>query len=214
VDYPAAAIEPPQPPTAGVPLTATNGSWDYRPTSYAYQWQVCQSDVATSCADVAGATAQAYTIAATDVGKYIRVGVIASNLNGASTVAYSSLIATGAAPAPQPNPNPAPATGAIASIGNGATMELDAPLRQKRKQRKTYDVLFSATDVQGTVVFEFSKGKQTKTKTVTVEDGFAEYRWKTPRKWRKGRTTVTATFIPAAGSPYTAAETRDRVRIR
>jgi len=94
-------------------------------------------------------------------------------------------------------------------------MELDAPLRQKRKQRKTYDVVFSATDVQGTVVFEFVKGKRTNTKTVTIQDGLAEYRWRVPAKWpRKGRTTVTATFIPAAGSPYQAAETLDRVRIR
>jgi len=93
-------------------------------------------------------------------------------------------------------------------------MELDAPSRQKRGKKEWYEVAFSASDVQGTVVFEFSKGKRTKTKTVTVEDGFAEYRWKTPRKWRKGRTTVTATFVPSAGSPYTAAEVLDRVRIR
>ena len=93
-------------------------------------------------------------------------------------------------------------------------MELDAPAKQKRNKRKFYEVVFSVTDVQGTVTFEFRKGNRTKTKTVTVEDGIAEYRWKTPRKWRKGRTTVTATFIPAAGSPYQAAEVRDRVRIR
>jgi len=150
------------------------------------------------------------------VGKYLRVGVRASNLNGPSETAYSALAATGAAPAPapNPNPNPIPATGEVASIGNGAVMELDAPSRQKRKKRKWYEVVFSVTDAQGTVVFEFQKGKRTQTKTVPIEDGIAEYRWKTPRKWRKGRTTVTATFIPAAGSPYTAAEVRDRVRIR
>jgi hypothetical protein len=99
-------------------------------------------------------------------------------------------------------------------------MELDAPRKQKRKQRKWYDVAFSATDVQGTVTFEFRKKRKNKSdrlkvRTVTIEDGLAEYRWRVPRKWpRKGKTTVTATFIPAAGSPYTAAEVRDRVRIR
>jgi hypothetical protein len=150
------------------------------------------------------------------VGKYIRVGVKASNLNGPSEAAYSGAVATGAAPAPapSPNPNPAPATGAEALIGNGVMMELDAPVKQKRKQRKTYEVYFTATDVQGAVVFEFSKGSRTKTKTIAIQDGIAEYRWKTPRNWRKGRTTVTATFVPSAGSPYTAAEVRDRVRIR
>jgi len=216
VNYPSAAIEPPVPPAAGTPMTATNGSWNYMPSSYAYQWQVCGTSDAASCADVAGATAQSYTVATTDVGKYIRVGVKASNLNGPSETAYSSVVATGAAPAPvpDPNPTPVPATGEVATVGNGVVMELDAPSRQKRGKKEWYEVAFSASDVQGTVVFEFSKGNRTKTKTVTVEDGFAEYRWKTPRKWRKGRTTVTATFVPSAGSPYTAAEVRDRVRIR
>ena len=216
VNYPSAAIEPPVPPAAGTPMTASNGSWNYMPSSYAYQWQVCGTSDAASCADVAGATAQSYTVATTDVGKYIRVGVKASNLNGPSETAYSSVVATGAAPAPvpDPNPTPVPATGEVATVGNGVVMELDAPSRQKRGKKKWYEVAFSASDAQGTVVFEFSKGNRTKTKTVTVEDGFAEYRWKTPKKWRKGRTTVTATFIPAAGSPYTAAEVRDRVRIR
>ena len=212
----APALEPTTGLAAGTAVTASNGTWKYRPTSYAYQWQSCATSDATSCADVPGATEQSYTVATTDVGKYLRVGVRASNLNGPSETAYSALAATGAAPAPapNPNPNPIPATGEVASIGNGAVMELDAPSRQKRKKRKWYEVVFSVTDAQGTVVFEFQKGKRTQTKTVPIEDGIAEYRWKTPRKWRKGRTTVTATFIPAAGSPYTAAEVRDRVRIR
>ncbi len=216
VNYPSAAIEPPVPPAAGTPMTATNGSWNYMPTSYAYQWQACTTTDSSTCTDIPGATAQAYTVATTDVGKYIRVGVKASNLNGPSETAYSGAVTTGAAPAPvpDPNPTPVPATGEVATVGNGVVMELDAPSRQKRGKKKWYEVAFSASDVQGAVVFEFSKGKRTKTKTVTVEDGLAEYRWKTPRKWRKGRTTVTATFVPSAGSPYTAAEVRDRVRIR
>ena len=211
----APAIEPSTGLNAGSAATATNGTWNYRPTSYSYQWQSCATSDATSCADVPGATGQSYTVATTDVGKYLRVGVRATNLNGASDPAYSGLVATGAAPLPpNPNPTPQPAAGDTASIGNGVTMTLDAPAKQKRNKRKWYEVDFSASDVQGTVVFEFSKGKRSKTKTVTIEDGLAEYRWKTPRKWRKGRTTVTATFIPAAGSPYTAAEVTDRVRIR
>ena len=216
INYPSSTIEPPVPPAAGTPMTATNGSWNYMPTSYSYQWQACTTTDASTCTDIPGATAQAYTVATTDVGKYIRVGVKASNLNGPSETAYSGTVATGAAPAPapSPNPNPAPATGAEALIGNGVMMELDAPVKQKRKKRKLYEVYFTATDVQGSVVFEFSKRGRTKTKTVAIQDGVAEYRWKTPRKWRKGRTTVTATFVPSAGSPYTAAEVRDRVRIR
>jgi len=220
VQYPSLGVQPPQPPTAGTAMTATNGNWNYAPTSYGYQWQSCATSDATSCANVPGATGQSYTAATTDVGKYVRVGVTAINLNGPSQPAYSALVGVGTVPAPNPNPTPAPATGPFASIGNGATMELDAPLRQKRRQRKTYDVVFSVDDVQGTVVFEFRKNRKKKKdrvqiRTVAIEDGLAEYRWRVPRKWpRKGRTTVTATFVPAAGSPYQAAETRDRVRIR
>ena len=215
INYPSAAIEPPVPPAAGTPMTATNGSWNYIPTSYAYQWQACTTTDSSTCTDIPGATGQSYTVATTDVGKYIRVGVTATNLNGASQPAYSGQVGTGNAVPPTPTPTPPqPATGAEAAIGNGVLMELDAPSKQKRGKRAWYEVDFSATDVQGTVVFEFAKGSRTKTKTVTVEDGLAEYRWKTPKKWRKGRTTVTATFVPSAGSPYSAAEVRDRVRIR
>ena len=215
VNYPSAAIEPPVPPAAGTPMTATNGSWNYMPTSYTYQWQACTTTDSSTCTDIPGATGQSYTVATTDVGKYIRVGVTATNLNGASQPAYSGQVGTGNAVPPTPTPTPPqPATGAEAAIGNGVLMELDAPSKQKRGKRAWYEVDFSATDVQGTVVFEFAKGSRTKTKTVTVEDGLAEYRWKTPKKWRKGRTTVTATFVPSAGSPYSAAEVRDRVRIR
>lgn len=212
----APAVDPASGLTAGAVVSASNGSWNYLPSSYSYQWQVCETSDVASCVDAAGSTGQSYTVATADVGKYIRVGVRASNLNGPSEPAYSGVVATGEAPAPapNPNPNPVPATGEVAVIGNGATMELDAPSRQKRRSKKFYEVFFSVEDAQGAVVFEFRKGKRTKTKTVAIEDGIAEYRWKTPRRWRKGRTTVTATYIPAAGSPYAAAEVKDRVRIR
>lgn len=200
--------------TAGASVSTSNGSWNYLPTSYAYQWQVCQTADATSCADAAGATGQSYTVATADVGKYLRAGVRASNLNGASQPSYSAVVATGAAPAPAPAPTPQPASGDTASVGNGATMTLDAPTRQKRNKRALYEVVFSVSDVQGTVTFQFKKGKRTKTTTVTLQDGIAEYSWKAPKKWKKGTTRVTATFTPAAGSPYQAAEVRDRVRIR
>ena len=47
-----------------------------------------------------------------------------------------------------------------------------------------------------------------------IEDGIAEYRWRTPRKWPRGKTRVTATYVPSAGSPYTAAAVTDRVKVR
>ncbi|MFM1917701.1 MAG: hypothetical protein RJB01_1216 [Actinomycetota bacterium] len=198
---------------AGSTVTTNNGTWNYRPSSYTYQWQVCATNDAASCADVAGSTGKTYTIASGDVGKYVRAGVRAINLNGPSNPAYSSLVATGQA-APPVVP-PAPATGgSTADIGNSVTMELDAPSSQKRNTSKFYEVTFSSDEVKGKVTFKFKKGSRAVTKTVTVQEGLAEYRWKAPRNWRTGVTVVTATFRPVAGAPYQAATVKDRVRIR
>lgn len=209
----APAVTPTSGLAAGAVATTSNGQWAYLPTSYSYQWQVCTASDASTCTDAAGATGQTYTVAAADVGKYLRVGVRATNLNGQSQPAYSNLVATGQAPAPAPAPAPTP-TGPTATIGNGVTMELDAPASQKRNASKFYEVVFSAPNVQGQVVFEFARGGKKQTKTVVVQQGVAEYRWKAPRNWRKGNATVTATFVPAAGSPYQSGKVTDRVRIR
>lgn len=204
------------PLTAGVVASATYGTWNYRPTSYAYQWQSCATAETTSCADIQGATAENYTLTTTDVDKYLRVVVRAINLNGSSQPAFSSLARTGQAPDPNPVPNPTPqqATGSTASIGGPYTMRLLWPKKQKRTQRKFYEVTFSAADTDGTVTFEFTRGNRSQTRTVTISDDTASYRWKPPRKWRKGRTTVTATFTPRPGSELNAAAVTGKVRIR
>jgi hypothetical protein len=62
----------------GQTLTASVGSWSNEPTSYAYQWQDCDSSGA-NCVDIAGATASTYTVSALDLGHTIRVAVTASN---------------------------------------------------------------------------------------------------------------------------------------
>jgi hypothetical protein len=72
----------------GQALTATTGGWSgTSPITYAYQWRRC--DIAgNNCASISGATAQAYTAVAGDVGSTIRVAVTASNSAG-SNVATS-----------------------------------------------------------------------------------------------------------------------------
>lgn len=93
-------------------------------------------------------------------------------------------------------------------------MTLRIPKKQKRGTRKFYSVTFTAADTDGTVTFEFRKGKRTKTKTVTISDDEGFYRWRVPRTWRKGKTTVTATFTPRPGSELNAAIVTGKVRIR
>lgn len=199
--------------SSGTQVLANKGIWRYEPTSYAYQWQACANQTEATCVDIPGATGASYIVADSDVGKYLRVGVTAVNLNGASSPSFSNLAATDAvAGATGSN---APGLSKVAFIGGEYTMQLRAPNKQKRNKRKYYIVMFSAEDTEGTVTFQFQKGNRTKTKTVTISDEEAFYRWKPTRRWRKGYTTVTATFQPSPGeSELTSAVVGSRVRIR
>src|SRR5262249_30837047 len=65
-------------------LQASSGSWSGSPGSFGYQWRRCDSSGA-GCADVAGATAQSYQVAAADVGATLRVRVTATNAGGSAS---------------------------------------------------------------------------------------------------------------------------------
>ncbi len=196
--------------SSGSRVLANKAVWKYEPSSYAYQWQACADQTETTCVDIPGATGSSYIVADSDVGKYVRVGVTATNLNGASSPAFSRPAATDGAAGGN-----APGLSTVASIGGEYTMQLRAPNKQKRNKREYYIVTFSAADTEGTVTFQFRKGNRTKTRTVTISDDEAFYRWKPPRRWRKGYTTVTATFEPSPSqSELTSAVVGSRVRIR
>jgi hypothetical protein len=201
--------------TVGTPITGTSGEWNDSSGTYEYQWQVCTANDASTCTDIPGATAAQYTPSTADDGKYVRMATYATSANGRSEPAYSGLVAVGAPAAPPAAPGAGvKATGTTAVIGNAQTMELDVPRKTKRGKKKLYEVFFTATDVPGTVTFTFKRRSKVKTVTVPIEDGIAEYRWKTPKKWPRGKTRVTATYVPSAGSPYTAAAVTDRVKVR
>jgi hypothetical protein len=71
-------------PKVGQTLTADPGSWSGNPTSFAYQWQRCDADVAT-CSNVAGATGKTYGAQTADLGYRLRVMVTAHNAKGSAT---------------------------------------------------------------------------------------------------------------------------------
>lgn len=73
----------------GKMLSEAHGSWTNGPTSYHYQWKECDSS-GHSCAPIAGATNQNYTLHATDVGHTIRVQETASNAGGNGPPATSA----------------------------------------------------------------------------------------------------------------------------
>lgn len=107
----------------GQTLTADPGTWTGSPTSYAYQWRRCNATGA-SCADIAGATAATYLLAAADVGKTIRVVVTASNASGAGAPATSAqtAVVTAAGTAPV---NTAPPTIAGTALQGQTLTESD-----------------------------------------------------------------------------------------
>ncbi|HEX4344378.1 MAG TPA: hypothetical protein VHZ31_02335 [Solirubrobacteraceae bacterium] len=73
-------------PVSGQTLTAVRGAWANSPTGFSYQWEDCDT-AGDACSPIAGATGQAYVLAAGDVGHTIRVLETASNAGGASSPA-------------------------------------------------------------------------------------------------------------------------------
>src|SRR5207237_2151803 len=76
-----------------------HGTWTNSPTSFAYQWQRCDS-AGNNCAAISGATAQTYVLVAADVEHTIRVQETASNAGGAGTPATSAQTAVVVPPVP------------------------------------------------------------------------------------------------------------------
>jgi DNA-binding beta-propeller fold protein YncE len=80
----------------GQTLTANQGSWTNSPTSYGYEWLRCDSGGA-NCSPISGATGSTWTLTEADVGKTVRVSVIASNASGPSAAVSSAQTAVVAA---------------------------------------------------------------------------------------------------------------------
>jgi len=74
-------------------LTATNGEWSSSPTSYAYQWELCNKSGA-SCSAISGATSKTLTLPAGAIGSTVRAVVSATNATGGGTPAQSAQTST------------------------------------------------------------------------------------------------------------------------
>ncbi len=85
----------------GQTLSASSGSWSGSPTSYAYQWEDCNS-AGEGCSSIGGATGTSYKLLAGDVGSRLRVMVTASNGAGSGLPASSAPTAVVTAPPPPP----------------------------------------------------------------------------------------------------------------
>jgi hypothetical protein len=83
----------------GKTLSTSSGSWSgTTPMTYTYQWQRCDS-AGTSCANIAGATAQTYTVVQADVSHKLVAVVTAHNSAGTgSKPSAPTAVVTGATP--------------------------------------------------------------------------------------------------------------------
>ena len=74
-------------------LTATAGAWSNEPSSYAYQWERCNSG-GSECSTISGQTGTSYQEGSADVGHSLRVEVTATNAvgSGKATSAASAVV--------------------------------------------------------------------------------------------------------------------------
>ena len=73
----------------GETLTASPGTWSGAPTSYAYQWKRASTSGGTYT-NISSATNSTYVLTDSDIGKFIKVSVVATNANGSSTAELSA----------------------------------------------------------------------------------------------------------------------------
>lgn len=86
-------------------LSSTAGTWNNngRTATYSYQWEV-SANGSTGWVAINGATNPSYTVTSNEYGKFVRVGVVATNTAGASSASFSnpsSAVALGTHGAPQ-----------------------------------------------------------------------------------------------------------------
>lgn len=105
--------------TVGSTVTANPGTWSgSAPISFQYQWQICGAN-GEACHNIAGATAQTYSIRSGDLGNTLRVKVIGSNGDGSSTATSGPSARIGGSTAPA-NTSP-PTISGNATVGSTLT---------------------------------------------------------------------------------------------
>ena len=134
---------------AGTTVTASEGTWDYAPASYTYQWQACSNGAdANSCANIAGATSKTYVATAQNTNQYLRVGVQAVNGSGPGSPSYSSLVGVGTTPPPTPTPVTG---GQTVTLAEGVTLTLKSVKRSRAGKKRSFAVIANTSNIKGKV---------------------------------------------------------------
>ncbi len=123
---PGAGAPTANPVGVGRPVRVDVGRWTDA-TSFAVQFERCESNDAHTCKDIPGATGVEYIPTAADAGKRLRARVSARSAAGATTIVHTAMSAAVAGPLPgaaDPTPAALPATPAAAQP---TTMPAPAP---------------------------------------------------------------------------------------
>ncbi|MGH2971664.1 MAG: hypothetical protein ACRDNM_01135 [Gaiellaceae bacterium] len=146
-------------------LTTSNGQWTGSPTSYAYQWQLCDP-AGGSCAAIAGANSKQYTVSSNDVGHRLRAAVTTTNASGSgsSTSRPTGVVeATGSKPAPTRNPS------LSGAAQQGSTLSAN-PGQWSGTQPIRFDYSWQRCDAHGNGCVTFLAHSGTKSYTLTGSD--------------------------------------------
>jgi hypothetical protein len=103
----------------GSTLHVSNGGWENRPTSFAYQWYRCDNPGKTNCRPINGADNRDYRLAGADAGHTIYATVAASNRDG-TRIGASDPVGPVAANA-RPRNTAAPSIGGTPQVGQTLT---------------------------------------------------------------------------------------------
>ena len=116
-------------PTVGRTLFASTGTWaGQTPITFTYQWVRCNADGGlpdgSNCESISGATTSSYIPSSTDVGRPLRVRVVASNSLGTQTVASNATAAiqTSTTTTTQQSPRNSVLPSILGSTNVGATL--------------------------------------------------------------------------------------------
>ncbi len=97
----------PSAPEQGTAESVSAGSWAHEPTSYSYQWELCNAS-GGECASISGATSTSYTPSEANLGHTLRVKVSATNSIGSESV-YTTI-------SPAITPPPAPVNTTLPAV--------------------------------------------------------------------------------------------------
>jgi outer membrane protein assembly factor BamB len=111
-------------PVANAAVGADVGVWTALPTSYTYQWSLCDAGGANCAAVSTGGSGESYTPSAGDIGDTLELTVTATNASGTS----SSVTSEPSSPIIEPAPanQSAPSISGIAAVGQTLSASIGA----------------------------------------------------------------------------------------